>query len=62
MNETFSKIIKSKERYLGKCNRKLEERIADVSEGLRMLQNVFSMLKHGTCMCLNESWSGQVEC
>lgn len=37
MNETLSKNIKSKERYFGKCNRKSEEGIADVSEGLRML-------------------------
>jgi len=32
-----------------------EESIVDVNEGLCMLQNVFSMLKHGTRMCLNTS-------
>lgn len=56
MNETMSNIIKSKRKYLGKWNRKSEECIADVSEGLCMLQNVFSMLKHGTRTCLNKSW------
>lgn len=57
MNQTLTNNIKSKDlKYLGKCNRKSAECVVNVGEGLSMLQNVFSMLKQGTCMCLNESY------